>query len=132
MAAAGSTKGTLMPLVSVVLTILMGLAAGLLSVLLGVGGGIIIVPSLMYLAGMDIKMATGTSLAIIIPTAIVGTVGRVQAGQVDWKIAALVAVGAVAGAYAGKFLVSIAPDLWLKRSFAILLLFTAGRMLLTK
>ena len=58
--------------------------------------------------------------------------GAIQAGVGFFLIAALVAVGAVAGAYAGKFLVSIAPDLWLKRSFAILLLFTAGRMLLTK
>lgn len=120
-----------MQLVPMLLLLLMGLAAGILSVLLGVGGGVIMVPALMYLLGMNIKVATATSLAVIIPTALVGTIGRAHAGQVDWKVAGLVAVGAVAGAFAGARLVAIIPDLWLKRCFGALLLFTAVRMLLS-
>jgi uncharacterized membrane protein YfcA len=114
------------------LMVLVGLSAGVLSVLLGVGGGIIIVPALAFFAGMDIKVATGTSLAVIIPTAIVGAVKRAQLGQIDWRIALLVALGAIAGAVIGDRLVQSVSDVLLKRVFAALLIITAGRMLLDR
>lgn len=117
-----------MQLVSVVLV---GLAAGALSVLLGVGGGVIIVPALMYFAGMEIKLATGTSLAVIIPTALMGAIGRAQLGQIDWRVAAIVSIGAIIGARLGTSLVEVAPAVVLKRGFAVLLLLTAVRMLLS-
>lgn len=111
--------------------VLIGLAAGVLSVLLGVGGGIIIVPALVYFTKMNMQMATGTSLAVIIPTAIVGVLGKMKAGQVDLRLAALVIVGAVAGAYLGGLFAAKAPDKLLKQLFSLLLIFTAVRMFLS-
>ena len=45
----------------------LGFAVGIVSGLIGVGGGILFVPALIFLFGMDQKMAQGTSLAILLP-----------------------------------------------------------------
>ncbi len=110
---------------------LVGVAAGTLSVLLGVGGGIIMVPAMVFLAkgSMAMKVATATSLAVIIPTAIIGTAQR--AGEVNWRVAAILAVGAVVGSVIGKQISVGASDLLLKRLFAGLMIITAIRMLIS-
>ncbi|WP_067243290.1 sulfite exporter TauE/SafE family protein [Microbacterium resistens] len=78
-----------------------GLAAGLLSGLFGVGGGTVIVPLLVLLLGFDQRLAAGTSLAAIVPTATVGVVSYAVSGSVAWMPALLLAAGAVVGAQIG-------------------------------
>jgi uncharacterized membrane protein YfcA len=106
----------------------LGLVAGLLGGLLGVGGGIVIVPLLVF-AGVDLKIAIGTSLATIIPTAVMATWTHHRLGHVDWRLAGLMAAGAVCGALVGASLTSVVPATALKRVFAVFLLATAVRML---
>ena len=65
---------------------------GTLAGLLGVGGGIIVVPALMLLFGASDLIAKGTSLLMMIPTAISGTVGNVRRHNVDLFAAALIGV----------------------------------------
>lgn len=81
-----------------------GLFAGLLSGLFGVGGGIVIVPALVLLAGYNQRLAAGTSLAAIVPTATVGVISYAATGSVSWLAALLLAVGAVFGAQIGTAL----------------------------
>jgi hypothetical protein len=106
-----------------------GLVAGLTGGLFGVGGGIVIVPLLIMFVHMTPQMAIGTSLAVIIPTAVMGSYRHSQIGHVDWRIAAIMAIGSVVGAYAGASLSDYVSGDWLKRAFAILLLVTAIRLL---
>src|SRR3546814_409178 len=54
--------------------LLLGVASGVLAGLLGVGGGIVIVPLLSIAFGVPHVLAKGTSLAVILPTAIMGTI----------------------------------------------------------
>jgi len=49
-----------------------GAIAGVLSGMFGIGGGVVIVPALIYLAGFDQHLATGTSLAVLLPPVGVG------------------------------------------------------------
>lgn len=49
-----------------------GVAVGLLSALLGVGGGIVAIPILIYLVGLRLDQVAGTSMAIIVFTALAG------------------------------------------------------------
>lgn len=89
--------------------IFIGLLAGLLSGLFGVGGGTVIVPLLVLLCGFDQRLAAGTSLAAILPTAVVGVISYAIAGSVSWLAALLLAVGAVAGAQIGTWLLPRLP-----------------------
>lgn len=81
-----------------------GLAAGLLSGLFGVGGGTVIVPLLVLILGFDQRLAAGTSLAAIVPTAAVGVISYAVHDSVAWIPALLLAAGAVVGAQIGTWL----------------------------
>ncbi|HYT26684.1 MAG TPA: sulfite exporter TauE/SafE family protein [Actinomycetota bacterium] len=78
-----------------------GAGAGLLSGLLGVGGGIVLVPGFGELLGLPIKAAIATSLACVGILAIPGTVTHALLGDIDWRFAALLALGVVPGARLG-------------------------------
>jgi len=47
--------------------VLMGALAGVAAGLFGVGGGIVLVPALIYGSGFSQHLATGTSLAVLLP-----------------------------------------------------------------
>ncbi len=83
---------------------LIGLVSGFASGLFGVGGGIIMVPGMALLLKTDIKVAVGTSLAVIVPTALTGVWKHSQLGQVDWRLAALLAPTAIVGGFIGPWL----------------------------
>ena len=103
--------------------IFIGVAAGILSGLFGIGGGTVLVPLFIYIMKMDIHTATGTSLAVIIPTTIIGALSHHFAGQVDWKAALIVAVLAAIGVYAGVRLNVMLPAHVLQKVFAVFLFF---------
>lgn len=89
-------------LLSVGLGIVIGLSLGLL----GGGGSILTVPALVYLVGVPVAQATGTSLAIVGATALIGASGHARAGRVALRPAlgfgAASVAGAIAGSLAGK------------------------------
>jgi len=104
------------------LLISIGVFAGIMSGLLGIGGGTILVPLFIYGLKMDIHMAIGTSLAVIIPTALVGALTHSYSGQVDWKVGAIVAVLCVLGSFAGVKLNVMIPSAVLQKIFAVFLM----------
>ena len=108
-----------------------GLVAGLFSALFGVGGGIVIVPLLMVLARFPGRLATGTSLAVIVFTAVFGTVAFGALGEVDWLIAAEVGLPAAAGALAGTALQQRLSSRVLVLAFSAFLAAVAIRLLVT-
>ena len=110
--------------------ILIGLLAGIVSASLGVGGGMVFVPALVVLFEFDQHLAQGTSLAVIVPTTIIGAWVHARAGRVEWHAAIPIAVGGIAGGVLGAFTaLALEPDV-LRRMFAVLLAVTAARMLL--
>src|SRR5437660_10788650 len=74
-----------------------GLAAGLL----GVGGGFVMVPAMVYLLKTPQREANGTSLAVIVPVAIVGATILGGGHQVNVEVGIALAIGAVGGAVVG-------------------------------
>jgi uncharacterized membrane protein YfcA len=81
-----------------VLTLLVGLSLGAL----GSGGSILIVPILVYVAGIPIEQAIAMSLAIVCATSVVGTVARLRRGAVELKPVAAFAATGMAGAFIGS------------------------------
>lgn len=94
-----------------------GLAAGLLSGLFGVGGGTVIVPLLVLLLHFDQRLAAGTSLAAIVPTATVGVISYAVNGSVAWIPALILAAAAVIGAQVGSWLLARLPQNALRWGF---------------
>ncbi len=88
-----------------------GLVAGVLSGLLGVGGGVVVVPALMMLFGTSDLLARGTSLMMMIPTAVSGTVGNLRRGNVDVRAAVLVGLPASATTAVGAWLATLLDPL---------------------
>lgn len=115
--------------------ILIGLAAGILSGLVGVGGGIIMVPALVLLMHYNQHQAQGTSLAVLtLPVVVLGFLKYYQECKkmgtpIDLKVAGLLAIGFVVGAYAGSSMAVKVDKEVLKKIFAIVLLYTAFKML---
>jgi uncharacterized membrane protein YfcA len=106
----------------------LGLASGFVAGLMGVGGGIVTVPALTLLAGFPLVLAKGTSLAVIVPTALVGTWRNHRHGDTDLVAAAVVAAGGVTSAYLAS-LVSLGLDPTVSAVlFAVLLVVTALRL----
>lgn len=111
--------------------LVIGVVAGFLSGLFGVGGGVLIVPALVLAAGYQQRLAHGTSLAAVLPIATSGLIGFAVQDSVDWAVAPLLVVGAVVGAMLGTRLLHVLPVRVLAGAFAVLLLLTAGQMLLS-
>ena len=79
-----------------------GLIAGIAAGFFGIGGGLVIVPSLVYLAGFSQHKATGTSLAILLPPLGLGAVYEyARRGNVDWQAAIVIGILLALGAWLG-------------------------------
>lgn len=81
-----------------------GLVAGLLSGALGIGGGLVFVPILTLGFRVTQTIAQGTSLAAIVPTALVGGVTHLRQRNSSARVAAWVGGGGVFGAIAGALI----------------------------
>lgn len=111
--------------------VVLGLAAGTLGSLLGLGGGFLVVPALILLKGMDPRLATGTAVAVIVPTMMITLWRRGIQGHIDWRLGALIALGAIIGAFLGSSLAGKLPAVVIRRVFAFVLLFLAGVLFFT-
>ncbi|KAA3657408.1 MAG: sulfite exporter TauE/SafE family protein [Calditrichaeota bacterium] len=111
------------------LYILLGVVTGLLSGLFGIGGGLLIIPALVLLSFPQ-KEAQGIAMAVMVPIVIVGAIRyKLNAAiPVDLSLAALIAIGAVAGVLIGTSMINAVPGLLLRRIFAVLLILVALRM----
>ena len=114
-----------------------GSLAGILAGLFGIGGGIILIPMFLVvfrLAGFTpeviVHSAFGTSLAIIIPTAISSVLGHRKRGNVDWHQVMRMACGSIAGVAVGSSLAAGLSGETLKGLFGLMQIATGVRMLL--
>ena len=108
-----------------------GLLAGVLSGLFGIGGGIVIVPLLILLVGFTATQAAGTSLAaLLLPVGALGALEYWRAGQIDLRVAAVLAVGLLLGAYVGARLGISLPVEVVQRAFGVLLVLVGLRFVL--
>jgi uncharacterized membrane protein YfcA len=120
----------------IVLTvIIIGIAAGMLSGLVGVGGGIIMVPALIFFLNYNQHQAQGTSLGVLtLPVVIVASLYyyhqcKKMGTPMDLRVIGLLAAGFVVGAFFGSKLAISLPTSILKKIFAIILFYTAFKML---
>jgi len=105
-----------------------GLIIGILSGLLGVGGGFVLVPILVYFFHISMHQAIGTSLVIIIPTALCASLIHFQNGNVSFKMAGSLVIFTIIGGLIGAYFAGMLPAALLKKVFAIVLAVIAVKM----
>ena len=95
---------------------------GALTALIGAGGGFVIVPALVYLAGVPVKEAVGSSLLIITLNSLSGFAGNIGQVPIDWPLVgvftSVAAVGAVLGTRWNRYVSQVR----IKQGFALLIL----------
>lgn len=106
----------------------LGAAIGVLSGFLGVGGGFLIVPALSLGAGLPVRQAIGTSLAVMAVSSLAGAMSHAAQGQLSLGVVATIGGGAVIGAIAGAPLAGKLPDRPLRLGFAGLAIAVGGYM----
>ncbi len=110
--------------------LLLGVLIGIVSGLVGIGGGALLVPVLVLFYGMTQHKAQGTSLgALLLPIGVFAFWRYWKDGNVDLRLAILVAIGFAVGGWIGGGWAQHLSDLTLRRSFAALLIVIAIKML---
>lgn len=110
-------------------TVVMGVGVGVTSALFGVGGGLLMVPYMVLVLGLTQHVAEGTSLLVIVPTALVGAIVHGRRGYVDARSVAALAFGGSLGAVLGALVgLELNGDV-LRKLFAILVAVAGVRLI---
>jgi len=96
-----------------------GVVVGVTSGLLGVGGGTLVVPFLILAVGLSQHEAEATSLLVILPTAVAGSLALRRRGVGDLGLALRFGVFGAAGSVLGALLALALPGSTLRVVFAV-------------
>ena len=95
-----------------------GMGVGVLTGLVGAGGGFLIIPALVFFAGLSMRLAIGTSLFIIAAKSLIGFIGDLQGNQtIDWHLLIGFTVASVIGIFVGIYINRFFSSAKLKKGF---------------
>ncbi len=109
---------------------LAGGAAGLVNGFFGGGGGMVLVPLLAGKCGLDQRKAFATSVAVIAPLCTLSAGIYWMRGDLDLMAALPYLAGGLVGGFAGGKVFKKVSMVWLRRGFALLILYGGVRALL--
>jgi uncharacterized membrane protein YfcA len=93
----------------------MGILGGVAAGFFGIGGGIVIVPALIYGAGFSQHMATGTSIAVLLPPiGLAAALEYYRHGNVNIRAAAILAATLFIGSWVGAYFANPMQDPYLR------------------
>lgn len=119
------------PPLKFILGAITGVMIGVFSSMLGVAGGELIIPTIILLFGVDIKLAGSLSLAISIPTIIMGLVKYGRQGKCSGLPVAFIlwmSLGSVLGALIGSYLLGYVRGSFLQVLLGLILLLSAVKL----
>ncbi len=108
---------------------LLGGLAGLVNGFFGSGGGLLLVPFLIRICKLSQRKAFATSVAIVLPLCTMSAFLYYLFGGLSLRPALPYLLGGLVGGWTGGRLFRRVNVLWLRRVFALLILFCGGRML---
>lgn len=115
--------------VAAIALVSIGLVTGTLAGLLGIGGGVVMVPAMVVFFSELSVVAKGTSVAVIIPTSIMGTWRNWKADNVDLRVAGIVGIAGIVSAVGGGVIADHMSQDLSNILFASLVLVVAMRMI---
>lgn len=110
-----------------------GFAIGIVASLMGVAGGELLIPTLILLFGADVKLAGSLSLAVSLPTMLVGFArySRDSTFAVlrrNLRFVLVMAAGSIGGSFIGAKLLDVVPSAILLPALAVILLISAVKV----
>lgn len=109
--------------------IVVGVVIGLLLGLTGGGGSIVTVPLLVYVVGLDAKVAIATSLLVVGLASLAAIVPHSRSGNVYWRTGIIFGLAGMVGAYTGGRIAQFVPDPMLLLFFAAVMIGSGSAML---
>jgi len=105
-------------------------AVGVLSSLIGVGGGLIIFPFLVLYLKYNAQKAAGANAYIVTISSLVGSLGHLSIGHVDYALIGISAIAAIIGSAIGSHITVKASPRFVKVAFAFIMWFFSGEIAL--
>lgn len=117
----------------VITGIIVGFWIGVVAALMGVAGGELLIPTIVLLFGADIKLAGSLSLAVSLPTMIVGFTrysrdNSFSSIKQQKRFLLVMAAGSLVGAYMGGRLLGVIPTTYLLPMLAGILLISSVKV----
>ena len=132
-------KAEMMELPFIIALLITGIGVGFASGLLGVGGCFIMIPVQYWVltaTGIDptiaIRVAFGTNLLVVLPTALSGAIGHTRKGAVLWRAGIVLGVTGAFSSLLGGYVAAHLPGRILTTIFGLAILAGAVRMLTAK
>lgn len=110
--------------------IVIGLITGVCNGLFGSGGGTILVPSMVFLLGLEEHKAHATAILVILPLTILSSVIYYSNNYIDWPTTLKVVSGGMVGSFIGARVFNRIPASALRKIFGAFMIIAAVRMVL--
>ncbi|KAB2886476.1 MAG: sulfite exporter TauE/SafE family protein [Pseudorhodoplanes sp.] len=128
-----SSSAALSGVAQAIAGVVAGFAIGVVASLLGVAGGELLIPTLVLLFGADIKLAGSLSLAVSLPTMIVGFTrysrdSSFKALGKNRRFVLTMAAGSIVGSFIGGQMLGLVPAAALLPLLALILLISAAKV----
>lgn len=112
-----------------IITASLSILTGFINGLLGAGGGMVAVP-LLKKAGFSQKSAQENAIAVILPITLLSSIIYIMNGYVSVSDALPYIPGGLLGAFLGTRLMKKISNKWLRRIFALFMLYAGVRLLM--
>ena len=109
--------------------IIIGIIAGLISGIFSTGGGMILVPAFIYILKMDEIKARATSILCILPMVIASSFLYSKNNYINFNIGIYCAIGGIIGGFIGSKLLKKIPEIVLKITFIVFIIYVAIKMI---
>lgn len=110
--------------------LIIGFITGITNGLFGSGGGTIIVPSLVFILGLEEHKAHATAISIILPLTLISTYIYFNNDMLNFKLAIMIASGSIIGGFTGAKLLKKVPSTILRKIFGLFMIIAAIRMVI--
>lgn len=96
----------------------------------GTGGGMILVPTFIYILGIEPRKARATSIVCMLVMVVASSLFYYRSNYINWKMGLLCASGGIIGGYLGAKILKKIPDYILKIFFIMFLIYASYKFIL--